>query len=327
MSNSLNNLPNDIINDKSWHSHYEALQNNFNYWQSKGYLLSSDLREANVLDFGGSAGQLAVIALQNGAKRATVIDTELPVTLYETKLQAIEALSYSTLTVEAYCEEVCQAEPLGGEVQDRCDKFELVLAHTVTEHLQYPASVFAAIYKLLKPGGLFFVVHDNYYHPSGAHDNAMLTMNSRYLYEYQGPKCWDSQNKCDASRAFRKDMSTRFPWAWDAESDNMLCPEDCEDCLFFKRTQPWAHILYQPTFKKVFPAPGFSSGHDNSVLNKITPFQLKQFLIEAGFEIELWDRGLHNNPLPAELLEEPYCCSEYDLKTLNLFARCRKSAS
>lgn len=317
MSTPQPQLPETLLGEAGWMAHYHAMQANFDCWQQRGFIALNDVVGTNALDFGGSRGQLAVILLQRGARQATVIDTSLPTAFYETKLRAIANLKSSNWSVEDYSEQSAQPE---GE-------FDLIVSHTVTEHVQQLASAFAAIYKLLKPGGLFFVIHDNYYHPSGAHDNAMLAPNQHGFYEYPGPKCWESKDLCEASREYRKSVATRLPWTWNAGAEAMLTPHNCEACLFYRRTKPWAHLIYQSEFMRVFPQACFTTGQKGSVLNKITPFQLNQYLQEAGFEIELWERTFVNNSPPPELMAAPYYCNEHDLRTLNVFARCRKRRS
>jgi SAM-dependent methyltransferase len=312
-------LPEALLAEQGWIAHYKALQANFDAWEKRGFFAVSDVEDKNVLDFGGSHGELSVVLLQNGARQATVIDTSLPTAFYETKLRTIENLKYSDLSVEEYARRSRQSAPLG--------EFDVVVSHTVTEHVQQLASAFAAIYSLLKPGGLFFVVHDNYYHPSGAHDNAMLRANSLGRFEYPGPKCWESSDLCEASREYRRSVRMQLPWTWNDEAESMLTPQNCEVCLFYRRTKPWAHIIYQSQFMQVFPQVCFTTGQRSSELNKITPFQLKQHLLEARFELELWERTFVNDTPPEWLMAAPYYCNERDLKTLNVYARCRKNPS
>lgn len=300
-------LPDDV----GWLSHYKALDMNLRSWESKSLLTSDEICGAHILDFGGSWGQLAVHFITRGANSVTVVDTSLPTEFYRHKLRHFSALHYENTTIENFAS------------GDHCD-FDLIVAHTVTEHVQNLAPCLSSIYKLLRSGGLFFVVHDNYYHPSGAHDNIMLQCNDKGVYGYRGPKCWDTSVKCVTSMEFRSSMRASMPWAWDIGAEQMLTPENCENCLFFKRTHPWAHLLYQNEFNSVFPQECFSTGQADSMLNKITPFQLRQYIIEAGFELELWQRTFVNNSPPKVLLSEPFCLNETDLKTVNVYARCRK---
>ena len=304
-------VPRELQDEVGWFSHYEALRCNLILWKNKGYLSLNEIRGARVLDFGGSWGQLAVNFINNGASDVTVIDTSLPIEFYKHKLNHYSNLHFDVSTIE----EFSARENIS---------FDLIVAHTVTEHLQSIASCLSSIYNLLRPGGLFFVVHDNYYHPSGAHDNMMLQCNSKGVYGYNGPKCWETTSKCVSSNDFRHSVRINMPWAWGESAEKMLTPDDCESCLFYKRTHPWAHLLYQSEFNNIFPQKSFTSGQADSMLNKITPFQLRQYIIEAGFELELWQRTFVNNTPPIVLLNEPFCINETDLKTVNVYARCRK---
>lgn len=304
-------VPKELQDDVGWFAHYEALNSNLMLWINKKYLSLDEIQGARILDFGGSWGQLAVNFINNGARDVTVIDTSFPVEFYKQKLKYYSNLHYDVSTIE----EFSSKENVS---------FDLIVAHTVTEHLQSMASCLSSIYKLLRPGGLFFVVHDNYYHPSGAHDNMLLQCNSKGVYGYNGPKCWETSDKCISSNEFRRSVKINMPWAWDESAEKMLTPENCENCLFYKRSQPWAHLLYQYEFNDVFTQKSFTSGQADSMLNKITPFQLRQYIIEAGFDLELWQRTFVNNIPPRVLLYEPFCLNETDLKTVNVYARCRK---
>lgn len=200
---------------------------------------------------------------------------------------------------------------------------DFVVAHTVTEHISNLPSVFTSIRKIMAPGAVFLIVHDNYYHPSGAHDNFMLNVGRNGLYEYLGPKCWDTEVRCSSSLSWRQKMREQLPWVWNDENEASLDPSACEKCSFYRRSHPWSHLLWQNEFLNVFREPGFSSGKEESIINKVTPFQLTQYLIESGFIIEISQRIYHNNEPPEVLLKEPYCFSYQDLKTLNLLIRAK----
>lgn len=303
----------NLIDNHEWYSQFIALRNNFKFWIQHGYLTVEEIKHSNIIDFGGSWGQLALIFLIQGANKVVVVDTSLPRDFYQSNLNIYSNLEYTDTLIEDYAE--CQKNE---------SSFDMVISHTVTEHINEPAKSFAAIYRLLKPGGLFFIVHDNYYHPSGAHDNIMLQGGADGYFGYQGPRCWEDHTKCAYSLEFRLNMTQNLPWIWDTVAEKLLTPDNCDNCLFYKRTHPWAHLLFQKEFNRVFPQKCFSSGQNNSMLNKITPFQLYQYLIEAGFDIDLWKRSYVNNSPPQQLMMDPFFFSEPDLKTINVYARCRK---
>lgn len=296
-----------------WRDHYDAVAANMDRFTAMNLVKTDDYVGKSIMDFGGSAGQLAVYLLENGAAEGVVLDLELPEHFYTSFLKGISGLGYSARSVEEY------------SVEHR-GKFDLIVAHTVSEHVQNLPSALAAIRDCLKPGGIFFIVHDNYYHPSGAHDNFILQPNQHGAYEYQGPKCWLSDAKCSASNEVRSRMLSIMKWGWTEANEAMLDPTDCSACPFYKRTHPWAHLIWQTDFNRVFPGEGFATGRSASVLNKITPFQLRQYLIEANFTIEDWQVAYAANEPPEELLKPPYALSKEELTTINCLVRARSPA-
>jgi SAM-dependent methyltransferase len=324
-------LPQSLADQQSWVSHHENVERALGYWLTERYLTEEYIENADILDFGGGYGSLALLLLERGARSVTVLDPDLDEGFYRQHLGDVKGLSHYKGTIEQFtrADETepepgsfgadVRPEPVGGR------HFDLVIASSVTEHVLDLAQTLIRIYEMLRPGGVFFTAHDNYYHPSGAHDNFML----RYGPEgfgYTGPECWTFAERCEASRDFRTAMAASAPWAWDDVGESALTPENCEACLLFKRTKPWAHLLYADTFNAVFPQEFFTSGRPRSGLNKITPFMLRQFILEAGFGIDVWHRNFVLNDPPRELLVEPYWHNEMDLKTLNIIACCRKRA-
>lgn len=257
------------------------------------------------MDFGGSHGQLAYWLLKKGAQEANVVDLSIPEDLFFEINQYDNRFNFSSDKIENL-----QTQYAG--------HYDFVFAFTVTEHICDIPEVFAAIHKILKRGGTFFIVHDNYFLPSGAHDNIIMQCGSNGIYEYKGIECWNSPLKCKSTSDIRLHMATQSFPIWGQLSENTCDSENCTGCNFFKRSHPWAHILYRDEFKKVFPEKAFSFSN----LNKITPFQLKQHLIEAGFTINLWKRTYASNKIPAELVN--IGISEDDLLTVNVIARATK---
>src|SRR5262249_56242305 len=103
--------------------------------------------------------------------------------------------------------------------------------------------------------------------------------------EFQGSRCWDSPDKCDLSTEHRARLVRVFRSGWDARSDAARSPDDCSRCPYWKRAQPWAHLLFADEFMAVFPQEYFQSSGPLGALNKATPFQVRQFVREAGLEI------------------------------------------
>jgi len=293
----------------NWRNHYNAILNNLAKFEDRKYFNRSDYFGKSVLDFGGSGGQMAVALLSLGAKNATIVDPEISDEVAK-KLAAIPGL----LIVKGYVETA---------VKQIEGHFDFIVAHSVTEHIQNLPEALDSLLLLLRSGGKFFIAHDNYYHASGHHDNMILQVGPDGKYGYQGPKCWE-QGLCSISFDFRRNTSelpseTWFPYIWSEEDEATLSDGNCSNCNFRKRTTPWAHLLHQDSFNEIYRVPAFSTGRPNSTLNKVTPFQLKQFLIEAGFRILLWERSFINNEVPEQLLESLEFFSETDLKTENVF--------
>ena len=276
-----------------WYAHYKNIVTNIDKFQKFKILLESDYKNKRVLDFGGAAGQFAVALLEFGALSAIVQDVDLPINTYNKTLNNIKNLHVYNLTIE----ELAHKQP---------NSVDLVIAHTVTEHIINLPSAFSAIKKIMAPNAIFFIAHDNYYHASGAHDYSMLKVGKSGLYEYLGPKCWLSKKRCNLSLDWRKNMRKNRPWTWDKKRENLLNPKNCINCPFYKRTYPWSHLLWQDNFDDYFHESAFSTGRTGSRLNKVTPFQLAQFLVEAGFHIEIFKRTFINNDPPTNLLKEPF---------------------
>ncbi len=192
---------------------------------------------------------------------------------------------------------------------------DLVFANTVTEHLPDLPRDFSAVHRVLKPGGYLMLNHDNYYQPVGSHDHGFLYYDGKGGIAQQGPDCWNLPEKCAASDAHRNDVASRLPWTWDARNEAGKDPLNCEACHYYKRSQPWAHLIWQGEFDRLYPQDSFSTGRPASSLNKVTIFQLRQFLIEAGFEIEREHRASVTNQPPDALLQGRTAFTPPDLQT------------
>jgi SAM-dependent methyltransferase len=325
-----------LRNNDSWYSHYLTVKGVFEYWLSASFLLIDDIVDVDVLDLGGGYAQLSLILLEKGARSVTIIDPSLDQNFYSEYFAEIPNLKYFSGTIEQFYEKNswksedlrnCNLRNVRSDIQNTKAKqhfFGAVLACSVTEHILNLAECLHSVWESLKPNGSLFMAHDNYYHPSGAHDNFILRFDNQQNCSYQGPRCWELEAKCRESLGFREKLKTTAPWGWDEKIEKRLTPDNCPDCPFFKRTNPWAHLLFQDEFNQIFPQIFFSSGRTSSGLNKITPYMLRQFLIESNFKIEIWHRNFAKNEPPVELLQEPYCLSEIDLRTLNIVTRARK---
>jgi 2-polyprenyl-3-methyl-5-hydroxy-6-metoxy-1,4-benzoquinol methylase len=293
-----------------WQNHFTSILNNISKFENRQYFQEADYINKSVLDFGGSGGQLAVALLLKGASSATLVDPDISEEIMN-NLRRFPGLKI----VKGYADKVLSGFK---------DEYDFIVAHSVTEHIQDLPTAFDAMKLVLKPGGKFFIAHDNYYHASGHHDNLILQIGQDGKYGYQGPKCWES-GICAVSSNFRKKLvasatNVWFPYIWSLENELTLRDGNCGNCNFKKRTTPWAHLLYQDEFNEVFKERAFTTGRLNSTLNKVTPFQLKQYLLEAGFEILMWERSFINNEVTDELLLSQDFVTKLDLRTENVFA-------
>ncbi len=137
--------------------------------------------------------------------------------------------------------------------------------------------------------------HDNYFHPVGFSRSRVIILWQKRSIEQVGPTCWLDESKCQASAAHREKIKTKFPWTWDERNERSKDPENCGHCHYYMRSQLWAHLIYQDQFLSLYPQASFHTGVEGASLNKITIFQLRQYILEAGFSIERLDRTFVKN--------------------------------
>jgi SAM-dependent methyltransferase len=270
----------------------ESERGGFDHWVC---LPAAAYQGKDVLDVGCGLGAASALFLQRGARSVWGIDPLLT----SEQFQALRLLPNAT-----FC-----AAPLDlglfGE-----QRFDLVYARFVTEHLPDLAGAFVTLFQLLRPGGRLVALHDNYYSPLGAQDHAFVwpVNEQSRLIDARGPKCWQSPQKCSVSEAYRQEIAQRYDGSL---AQWQLTPDDCTQCPYYQRSQPWGHLLYQEQFSRLYVGPAFQSKAANG-LNKVTPFQLKQYLLEAGFRLTHWESApVKNNP--AQILLSQF--SEADLCT------------
>jgi len=242
--------------------------------------------DKDVLDLGCGLGASSAVFLDRGARFVWGVDPELP----SERVERLAALPRSRFSAGVL-----------GEVEFGEQQFDLIYARAVTEHIyDLPAAVVKA-HSLLRSGGRFVALHDNYYGPMGAHDQGMFRVangSDPMMIERVGVPCWTSPDKCRASESFREQYAKDHDWQvtrW------ALTPDDCERCSYFQRAQLWAHLRYQDQFPAVFAGKFFHTRTDGG-LNKVTAFQLRQFLVEAGFTVTTWMPVHVANVPPPELL-------------------------
>lgn len=292
---------------------YRSCDQTLKTFEREDSLLPTDLVGKRVLDWECGLGAYAATFLELGAASVTGIDTWLNVEHAKNSLTLLPRSRFERISLERFSE---RPENWGA--------YDLVFSNTVTEHMLNLPRALTICYQLLAKNGLLIVNHDNYYQPVGSHDHGFLFYNDNGQIVFQGSRCWDTVEKCTTSADYRRSISERLPWTWTPHMESRLTPEDCTQCPYYRRAQPWAHLLYQNDFLGVFPQQVFTTGYAQSTLNKVTPFQLRQFVIEAGFVVERWTEHRITNQPPASLLNPPYRFSVDDLRTSTITVRGRR---
>lgn len=273
--------------------------------RERGSLPGELLQSEWLIDWECGDCAFAIALLLCGAKRVMAADSWLDEGRLPSGLLAMPGLVTAKLDIAG----VAAAFADAGIVAD------LVFANTVTEHIQDLPAAFTAIRRSLRPGGYFFTNHDNYYQPVGSHDHGFLFYGPNNEIVFQGVRCWEKAEKCAASDEHRARIARDLPWTLTREQDATRNPTNCDKCFYFRRAQPWAHLLNQAEFRTYFGSETFTTGRPQSGLNKVTLFQLRQLIVEAGMELVRFDRHLIVNEPPAELLAPPFCFSRDELET------------
>lgn len=279
------NVPQAIVYLSAQLSHFaEQLQRDRAALATWSCLPESHYVDKDILDLGCGWGAGCAAFLERGARFAWGID---PVLTSE-MLSHLSVLPQSRFTAGILAPEVFVPQ-----------RFDLVYAHFTTEHIYNLARVMGYVFELLKPGGHFVCLHDNYYAPMGGHDHAFIgpAPGKDRILQSKAPPCWKSPHKCAASATFRQEAEQQYDWTLKGWT---LTPSDCSLCSYYHRAQLWGHLLFQEYYRKDFPGDFFQTRLECG-LNKVTPFQLRQFLVEAGFDLVTWERSMINNVPPPEL--------------------------
>lgn len=186
---------------------------------------------------------------------------------------------------------------------------DVVFMHLMSEHVLDFKSFMASLFGRLRPGAEVLVHHDNYYQPVGSHDHGLIALNPEtWMIEAQGPKCWLLEEKCEASRERRAVVRQRWSQIFSQGSDDTRNPEVCSSCNYFRRSQPWAHLVYGQELRRTFP-----ESFVRTALNRLTPAQVMWDIQDAGFVIAKQERTWIQNPVPEDLARE------YGAHTLQTF--------
>jgi SAM-dependent methyltransferase len=276
----------------------EAIRNELQGFDSWSCMPSERYRGKDLLDLGCGIGAASALFVERGANFVWGID---PV-LTDEQIDILGILPRSRFTSCPLSKDV-----FGGK------RFDLVYARLVTEHIMDLPAAFSTVCDLLHPGGRFVGLHDNYYSPMGAHDQGFIgpVGSQSCTFHSRAISCWKSRKKCQASAEFRKEIEQEYDWTIKTWT---LTPHDCSRCTYFRRAQLWGHLLYQGSFNQVYPGTFFKTNLTGG-LNKVTPFQLRQFLIETGFKVTTWIPVMVTNKPPRRLTR---LFNESDLRTLTI---------
>jgi SAM-dependent methyltransferase len=287
----------------SYRARVDSRELELGWFEDEGSLPSELYLGKTVLDWECGDCAYSAALLNHGASDVVSIDSKYDKRRIPNEVWATGLVKLTKLDIQSF-------------VNDRQNfgKFDLIFCNTVTEHVQDLPMSFSALYNCLKSGGYLFTNHGNYYDPVGSHDHGFMFYQNGGV-EFLGPRCWESAEKCNASEAFRAGIARKVKWTMSDDFDAHLTPDNCNACPYFKRSQPWAHLLYQSEFRSLYDRPEFTTGRKRSSLNKVTAFQVRQLLIEAGFDITKENRSMVTNDPPQVLLCEPFNFSTTELKT------------
>jgi hypothetical protein len=252
-----------------------------------GLVPAESIKDGLVVDWEAGDAAFSVALLIRGAKHVFAIDSWMDVDRIPRSLIACSQLTIKKTSIGEFARTKSEDSPA-----------TLVFANTVTEHLQQLPQDLRDVASVLGDGGMLFTNHDNYYQPVGSHDHGFLNYGRNNRIETVGPACWLDAQKCEASAVHRSKVGRDLPWTWDDRNERTKNPANCAECHYYMRSQPWAHLIYQDQFLSLYPQASFHTGIEGASLNKITPFQLRQFILEAGFRIERSERALVDNEPP-----------------------------
>lgn len=301
---------------------YNRYNKQISYWRKIGLWNDDYIYDKKVLDWECGGGAFSAILLELGARYVVGIDSWLNLEHAKNNLSLLPNSKFERTSILKLYEKMDH-------------KFDFIFSNTVTEHLPNLSQQLIACSNLLKADGMYINNHDNYYQPVGSHDHGFLFYDDNNQIVFQGTQCWLDTLKCEASKDYRRTIINKYPWTWTEQTDTLLTPDNCFNCPYYRRSRPWSHLIYQQDFRRIFPQICFTTGYTRynksllkgtSSLNKVTLFQLRQYLIEAGFNIETWNQNLINNQPPNILLTEPYCFHPKELITSTVTSICTKAS-
>lgn len=277
-------------------SEVEALRNALRNWVEIGLLPS--IQGLNIWDVGCGYGCFSTSFIEEGASHVIASDVIIDFDKIPAELIKNKCISIVSGDTEKIAPLVFQGH--FGPVPD------LIFMHLMTEHVANFKDFIYSLKSNMTSNCSIFINHDNYYQPVGHHDHSFLFLNDKkFVVEPKTIPCWESADRCLASKTHRHNLPI---WQWSERSESTV-GTDCNQCNYKLRSEPWAHLINQPNFNKIWPEALFKN-----MLNKITIFQLKQILIEAGFVIVGEQRVWINNAIPENII------CEFSKNDLNTFA-------
>lgn len=290
----------------AWHAEYMAYRERLRYWIDSGALGNPSGQV--VWDMGCGAVAFSLAFLAEGAKAVlgsdTVVDrSRIPAALFETEGLRIVEGDTAELAASAWAD---------------AEGPTFLFMHLVSEHVADLPALLRSVRSNCPSGTRLFVHHDNYYQPVGHHDHGFLSHRpASNSIESNASRCWESAARCEASAAHREILRRDRGFQWGEASEATRDPANCDACNYRIRAEPWAHLTAADRFTQVFPEPFFTAA-----LNKITLFQLRQHLIEAGFDIKSDLRDVLANRVPAAL-EGKFTDADLRTMTVTLVAESR----
>lgn len=260
--------------------------------------LMSDPRGRFVWDLGCGAGAFAFAMRKLGARR--VLGSDLAIPQGTNDEHPVRFVSGG----------VGDAELALGSLKD----VDTVFMHLMSEHVMDFPTLMMDLHDRLNAGAEILIHHDNYFSPTGSHDHGLVALNpASWAACQQGPSCWETAEKCKASETRRALLREHWPGLWTAQSESTADPTDCTRCNYFRRSQPWAHVIYGDSLPQTFPESFFRTS-----LNRLTPSQVIWDALDAGFTMTKQKRTWLNN-VPSDALSLEF--GRHCLQTFTLTMR------
>ncbi len=189
-------------------------------------------------------------------------------------------------------DEAVEAFGVNGQVQ-----VDLVFMHLMTEHVTDLRTFLRTLAACIEPGTQILLHHGSYYQPVGHHDFGFLCLDeATWKIAPRGVRCWEAAARCAASASDRQRIAGENWFHWSDASEATRNPDDCAGCNYFRRSKPWAHLLYGDDYSRTFPEVWF-----RDQLNRATSSQVRWLAQEAGFSVIVEHKSYVMNEVPDDL--------------------------